>query len=245
MLGMRLVVPRRGRDEGEKPFWISYADLMTALMMLFLVVMAVSLFAITSRGDAHEKEIDACMVEFQGMANKADEGVKVDVKNRRVSFGERARFADKDYNLSTASAERLREFAPVVLRFADTGCGKKLLKRVVVEGYTSKTGSYLVNLDLSLKRAHSVLCALLDPQAPVVSPLSENQKQHIRTLFFVGGYSFNAGKGTDEEDRRVELKLEFWGLDEKDKIKGKASVVTEINNAELGECKLPRHAIAH
>lgn len=186
------------------------------------------------------------MVEFQGMANKADEGVKVDAKNRRVSFGERARFADKDYNLSTASAERLREFAPVVLRFADTGCGKKLLKRVVVEGYTSKTGSYLVNLDLSLKRAHSVLCALLDPQAPVVSPLSENQKQHIRTLFFVGGYSFNAGKGsTEEEDRRVELKLEFWGLDEKAKIKDKNMDVTDLSNAELGVCMLPRHVITH
>jgi flagellar motor protein MotB len=65
MLGPRLVIPRRGRDEGEKPFWISYADLMTALMMLFLVVMAVALFAITSRNDRHEAEIEACLSDFQ------------------------------------------------------------------------------------------------------------------------------------------------------------------------------------
>lgn len=25
----------RSRDEGEKPFWISFADLMTAMMILF------------------------------------------------------------------------------------------------------------------------------------------------------------------------------------------------------------------
>ena len=31
------------KDEGEKPFWISYADLMTACMTLFLVVMAVTI----------------------------------------------------------------------------------------------------------------------------------------------------------------------------------------------------------
>ena len=32
---------RAPRDEAEKPFWISFADLMTALMVLFLVVMGV------------------------------------------------------------------------------------------------------------------------------------------------------------------------------------------------------------
>jgi flagellar motor protein MotB len=187
MFGTKLVLPRKGRDEGEKPFWISYADLMTALMMLFLVVMAVSLFAVTSRGDRHEEEISHCMREFEAMAKATlDENVKVDLANRRVSFGERARFANKDYNLSLESAQRLRTFTPVVLRFADSACGRKLLKRVVVEGYTSQTGSYLFNLDLSLKRAHSVLCALFDDPAPGANALSHEEKLAIRKLFLVG-----------------------------------------------------------
>lgn len=162
MLGTRLVVPRRGRDEGEKPFWISYADLMTALMMLFLVVMAVALFAITSRNDRHEAEIEACLGNVKSLV-AGQPGVELDIKNRRISFGERARFALNKYDLSASNSRQLREFAPVVLKFADSTCGKKLLRRVVVEGYTSKEGSYLLNLDLSLKRAHSVLCALYDP----------------------------------------------------------------------------------
>jgi len=242
MFGTKLVLPRKGRDEGEKPFWISYADLMTALMMLFLVVMAVSLFAVTSRGDRHEEEISHCMGEFEAMAKATlDENVKVDLANRRVSFGERARFANKDYNLSLESAQRLRTFTPVVLRFADSACGRKLLKRVVVEGYTSQTGSYLFNLDLSLKRAHSVLCALFDDPAPGVNALSHEEKLAIRKLFLVGGYSSNSGKGTDEESRRVELKLEFWGLDDKEK----APVVVSDEISPLGNCMLGRHAIAN
>ena len=37
MVGRPLVVlKRRSKGEAEKPFWISYADLMTALMVLFL-----------------------------------------------------------------------------------------------------------------------------------------------------------------------------------------------------------------
>lgn len=240
MLGTRLVLPKRGRDEGEKPFWISYADLMTALMMLFLVVMVVSLFAITSRSDRHEAEVDACMSEFQIMA-KPYSGVDVDVANRRVSFGERARFANKDYNLSVDSARRLREFAPVVLQFSNSACGKKLLKRVVVEGYTSKTGTYLFNLDLSLKRAHSVLCALFDKPVSGETPLTDEARQHIRRLFLVGGYSFNSGRGSDEESRRVELKLEFWGLDEKEK----APSLNDSPDAPLGSCMLERHVVTN
>ena len=242
MFGTKLVLPRKGRDEGEKPFWISYADLMTALMMLFLVVMAVSLFAVTSRGDRHEKDISNCMQEFEAMAKATlDENVKVDVVNRRVSFGERARFANNDYNLSLQSAQRLRTFTPVVLRFADSTCGRKLLKRVVVEGYTSKTGSYLFNLDLSLKRAHSVLCALFDDPTAGEDALSHDQKSAIRKLFLVGGYSSNSGKGTNEESRRVELKLEFWGLDDKEK----APVAAPDEPSPLGNCMLGRHAIAN
>ena len=38
----------RSHDDGERPFWISYADLMTALMTLFLVVMVTSLTKITT-----------------------------------------------------------------------------------------------------------------------------------------------------------------------------------------------------
>ena len=47
MFGARVIVKRSGRDEAEKPFWISFADLMTALMVLFLVVMGVALLAVT------------------------------------------------------------------------------------------------------------------------------------------------------------------------------------------------------
>ena len=49
MLGNRYSKKPRSKDEGEKPFWISFADLMTALMTLFLVVMAVSLMVVTKK----------------------------------------------------------------------------------------------------------------------------------------------------------------------------------------------------
>ena len=39
MIGPRFSFSRNARDEAEKPFWISYADLMTSLAVLFLILM--------------------------------------------------------------------------------------------------------------------------------------------------------------------------------------------------------------
>ena len=49
MFGMKGAPASRRNDEAEKPFWISYADLMTAMMVLFLVVMVASLASVTQR----------------------------------------------------------------------------------------------------------------------------------------------------------------------------------------------------
>ncbi len=46
MFGNAFGVKKRRSDEAEKPFWISYADLMTAMMVLFLVVMVASLSSV-------------------------------------------------------------------------------------------------------------------------------------------------------------------------------------------------------
>ena len=47
--GVRMPTPKRGREDGEKPFWISFSDLMSALMVLFLVAMSVALLAVTTK----------------------------------------------------------------------------------------------------------------------------------------------------------------------------------------------------
>ena len=47
MIGIKASRRKAGKDEAEKPFWISFSDLMTALMVLFLVAMAVALIAVT------------------------------------------------------------------------------------------------------------------------------------------------------------------------------------------------------
>src|SRR3954465_1350036 len=98
MVGAKMIVKRGCFEEAEKPFWISFADLMTALMVLFLVVMGVALLAVTKsvtdqeRKEAqHQKDIDAILDRFDKAAKRYD-GIKVDRMRSVIDFGDRARF---------------------------------------------------------------------------------------------------------------------------------------------------------
>lgn len=235
MFGTQIVVKRGGRDEAEKPFWISFADLMTALMVLFLVVMGVALLAVTKnvtekekREEQHRKDIELILDRFQNAAKRYD-GIKIDRDRHVIDFGDRARFAFGKSSLAPEQEAVLRQFVPEILTLANDDLGKRVLKRVVVEGYTDRTGTYLSNLNLSLQRSERVLCSMFATAG--ASSLGEEQKQDVRNLFLVGGYSFNDSKETDEESRRVEMRLEFLGV-------GEDRPPAPAQSGNFGECAL-------
>lgn len=233
----------RPKDEGEKPFWISFADLMTALMTLFLVVMAVSLMVVTKKineATQAEKErsseiLDICTSIKDDPALK-NQLITVDCKENRINFGEAGRFGHNDYRLNAAGVEALNTLVPVVLEAANSENGKKWFKQIVIEGFTDTDGSYLYNLNLSLRRSEWVMCNLLDPAFNQGLSLTEQQKNQIKQLFLAGGVSFNAAKDSKEASRRVELRLQFYGLKEKDSAEAQPVFVS----APIETCQLAR-----
>lgn len=219
MIGLKTGVRRPARDQAEKPFWISFSDLMTALMVLFLVAMAVALMAVTQGLQRIEAEkvaraeaIKSCLADIAAVAQRTEFG-GVAVKENSIEFGSRAEFDKRGHELTPARRDFLRRFVPPVLTAARGGHCQPWLKRIVVEGFASAEGTYLFNLNLSLQRSQRVLCVLLDSRAEKAP--SEEDRRLIRRLFLVGGSSFNAVKHSAEESRRVEFKLEFRELDEK------------------------------
>jgi outer membrane protein OmpA-like peptidoglycan-associated protein len=221
MIGARISLKRGSKDEAEKPFWISFADLMTALMVLFLVVMGVALLAVTKnvterekKEAQHRKEIEIILDRFEAAAQRhKEDGIKIDRQRQVIDFGQRALFAFGKSNLEKSQEEVLRRFVPEILKLSNDEIGKRVLKRLVVEGYTDKKGTYLSNLNLSLQRSQRVLCSMFAVRGATL--LSDSEKEQVRSLFLVGGYSFNAAKDRDEESRRVEMRLEFLGVEER------------------------------
>lgn len=238
MLGARVLLKKNGRDEAEKPFWISFADLMTALMVLFLLVMSVALLAVTKtvseaeqRKAARERDITQLLEQVKKATDEFP-GVSVDMDRGVIDFGDRARFDTGSSRLTPEQAKLQRAFVPKVLAIARDDLGKKWLKRIVVEGFADQRDTYLRNLNLSLQRSERLLCVLLAKPAPDEQAMTAGELEQIRDLFLVGGYSFNSAKASFDESRRIELRLEFYGVEEDH------AAPDSTNRGNFGTCAL-------
>lgn len=235
----RFPPPSRHAEEAERPFWISYADLMTALMILFLVIMVTALSSITAKTQEviedskrieeilnddvpvqstvvsinRASEIESICQQLSDKAASVNTNINVDCKLNRINFGEVGRFNKDEYKLSSSGTDALNDLVPVILETANSPLGKKWFKQVLIEGFTDTDGSYLYNLNLSLKRSEWVMCALLRNDMPATVYLTAEQRRDVKKLFLAGGVSFNGIRDSKDESRRVELRLQFYGTD--------------------------------
>jgi outer membrane protein OmpA-like peptidoglycan-associated protein len=236
-VSLRTAPATENQGEAEKPFWISFSDLMTALMVLFLVAMAVAIHQVKRGIDDGEKParsriaaIEDCMQRVQGTTA----GISgVTVHDSTIDFGSRANFQLSRFDLSPDQVSVLRRFVPQVLAVAGSPSCKAWLKRVVVDGFASREGTYLRNLDLSIQRSERVLCVLLDPNA--ADALGAEDRKKIQKLFFVGGSSFNSLKEKPAESRRIEMRLEFYDLREPQQ-----TVVNDVPLDQESACPIDR-----
>ena len=227
MFGRAVIRHRQNRDEAEKPFWISFSDLMTACMTVFLIVMAVTVVTmkdeiariekLTAITRARQTEIQQFAERLRVASERKYPNVTVDIikDTVKVDFGADVNFMSGSSEITDAGSRFLRGYLPILLDAADSPLGRKWLKRVVVEGFTDTDGSYLFNLILSLERSRKVVCALFAPPAPGEQAMTHQELEQMRDLFLVGGYSFNSMLPSKARSRRIELKLEFWQAGEK------------------------------
>jgi outer membrane protein OmpA-like peptidoglycan-associated protein len=228
MFGLRSSNRQNPRDEAEKPFWISFADLMTALMILFLVVMVIALVNVTRQTEtlkqqeaelaAKEAELDMQSNELDGLKiqnrdnerRKAEQGVfketlsaglppGVELDGDILRWGEKMRFEQGESSLTAEKQAQLRSDIKPLLKQATGTLGSKTLKRFVLEGFASPEGDYLSNLNLSLDRSQRVVCALLDQKPSVGTPLTPKEQEQVVNLFLISGYSSNAAIKTKQQ----------------------------------------------
>ena len=231
----RIVLKRGSKHDGESPFWISFSDLMSALMVLFLVVMAVTLVAVTQSIDAATRgEIERTDAINKVMSMIAGDplskGVGIDQQNHRIDLGKEVRFESGSYTITATAGEFLRTYVPVLLRAQASDEGQRWMRSIVIEGFTDQDGDYLYNLQLSLNRSRSVVCSLFQG-TPGSTSLTSEQLRKVQELFLVGGYSFNSIKTDKAESRRVEFKNDCWGLGER-----KPPRSNVLDGKEFGKC---------
>lgn len=233
----------RAKESAEKPFWISYSDLMLASMTLFLVVMAVQIVSLekqygTKDAKIRSELIQQCYKEISVEAKKSYPEVEIEYDfgdSIAVDLGAVVNFAKRDYRISAEGTRFLRNYIPSIIQSVKSPACSAYMRRVIVEGYTDTDGLYLPNLQLSQRRSAEVVCSLSN-EIKAQEMMRVEDLNAVRDLFLVGGFSFNSYKPSKAENRRVVLKLEFWQLNEKEKYLKDTKFKVDISNKDFGKC---------
>lgn len=208
--------PQKEENGENNIFWVTMTDLMTALVLVFIV-----LFFYTYMTSYYEK------IQSNMEKKKASEALEQTLKAQNiqanvdgvsgiVKISDLELFEVNSYKLSEKGKKYLDKFAPAYLNsiFSNEYLNKNV-ERIIIQGHTdsqtfkgkfSDDEQYMKNMDLSLKRAYEVANYMTN------TPYNKQNGNKLRKMIIVEGASFSNpvlvnGKEDFSKSRRVELKV--------------------------------------
>lgn len=141
------------KDYEKSSFWPTFTDLISTVLMVVILI----LFSSESIAGSVEKDLSKNVNESVEKTLKENEiPVYVDEYSGSVTFGDSTLFdVDSDVLKSEAKA-MLKIFIPQYIE-AIYGDYSGYVSKIIIEGHTDDVGSYIYNLDLSQRRAYSVV----------------------------------------------------------------------------------------
>lgn len=222
----------RRRQRTETNYWMSYADLMSAMLMVFALLLTVVI--LDYREDLAEKQkiieevtsvkneiIAALMEEFEDSSVK----IEVDAQTGAIRFPSNVLFELNSTEIKPEGKVSLKEIVPKYFGILLQERFRDEISNIIIEGHTDREGTYIYNLNLSQQRAFSVIQEIYGEKFPGFKEKKLSQK-----YVTANGRSFsvpvNQKDGTYDANssRRVEF---LFRLKEDEKIKEIQELVNE------------------
>lgn len=186
-------------------FWPTFTDLLATILMVVILLLISS----KSMVGGVEQKI-ATNVNNSVKQTLKENGIPIDVdkENGEITFGENALFDTDSDQLKPEAKEILKVFIPKYAEtiYKDYG---DYISKIIVEGHTDDVGSYIYNLDLSQRRAFSVVNFLVGEE---IGNYKYKDKL-TEDIIAVGRSKAEPIKNDDnsvnrDKSRRVEIKYE-------------------------------------
>lgn len=207
----------------ENGTWLSIGDLMSALLMIFALLLISALVQIA---DVAEKSKNNRVMIIKGLED-GFEAAGIDAtpnpETGDISITNSVLFEQNDYRLKRDGEVFLDKFIPVYSEvvFQNKETAEEVV-RIVVEGHSSSEGNFEHNMRLSVLRANSVFEYISLMEFP-------NKPDYLQKLLISGRGAIDSDQTTaNEADRKVMFRFQFKGQ-EFQKVVGQEGVtrVTE------------------
>ena len=141
------------REFEKSSFWPTFTDMISTVLMVVMLM----LFSAESITGSVEKDLAKNVEESVKQTLEASGlPVSLDEATGQVTFGEQTMFDVDSSILKPEAKDMLKILIPKYVETIYKDYGDSISK-IVVKGHTDDVGSYLYNLDLSQRRAFSVV----------------------------------------------------------------------------------------
>jgi len=187
------------QDEYEDEFGLSIGDVMSALLLVFIMLLLAMITSFNEKIESSNKFFDkqnelhqALKDKFQ---NKFDSGEwvgRIDVDGTMVFEEPEVLFNAGKYSLKEKFKVILNEFYPEYIEVLTDNNIKSYLKEIRIEGHTSSdhksSDPYISNLVLSQNRSRSVLQYLLR-ERQILESVGEQDRDWFKSKVVALGFS--------------------------------------------------------
>lgn len=227
---------KKKRHLEETSYWLSYSDMMAALLLIFVLIISFTMLQSQRRYEQKQEELKQQQALVQSQQEQLQEqqeqldkligirteliealkkefdgtdlSVKVDEKTGSIALDSSILFDSGQFALKASGEELLQKFLPKYIGVLTDKQFNDYISEIIIEGHTDTQGDYLYNLELSQKRALSVATFCLDENKKVLSTAKITK---LRKIVTANGKSFsNPILDKDgKEDQNASRRVEF------------------------------------
>jgi outer membrane protein OmpA-like peptidoglycan-associated protein len=201
-------------------YWMSYSDMMSALLLMFILILTISLFHYEGLNEdlrAQAQKVDSIIGirkqiidDLKNQFRDSDLQVDIDPQTGAIRFSEGVFFETNKYQIKLSGKEYLKKFIPQYISVLLSEKNKECISQIIIEGHTDPSGSYMHNLELSQRRAFEVTKYILSDE---FTEINEEGKMELRKILTANGRSFSQTIKNEKNEvdygrsRRVEFKF--------------------------------------
>ncbi|MCX8047514.1 MAG: OmpA family protein [Anoxybacillus gonensis] len=210
----------------DNDFWPSFTDLLSTILLVLLLFLMAIIVSAKEDAERREKVIqqaaktiqkqEKALEYYRGIRKEIIAGLKqefqkkdlridIDSKTGAIKFQNDLLFDTDSDQIKPEFRRQLKVFIPIYFNILYKDYGDHIAE-IVVEGHTDDVGSYMYNLELSQKRAFSVVRYILSDEFG-----SFPYKEKVKMQITANGRSFSNLKYTKSKtvDRKTSRRVEF------------------------------------